>query len=91
MIGSKELNLLGKRYIKSLVSLVILIAVSIFWYGFQSPGVNATEGSETIANFSGADLTGANLTDVNLTGVVLDGVIFCNTNIPDGKINNLGC
>ena len=84
-------DLPGKRYIKSLVSLVILIAVSIFWYGFQSPGVNATEGSETIANFSGADLTGANLTDVNLTGGIIDGVIFCNTTMTDGTINNVGC
>ena len=74
-----------------LVLLVILIAVSIFWYGFQSQGVNATEGSETSANFSGANLTGANLTDVNLTGVILDGVIFCNTTMPDGRINNVGC
>ena len=91
MIGSREFNLLGKRYIKSLVSLVILIAASIFWYGFQSQRVNATEGSETSANFSGADLTGANLTDVNLTGVILDGVICCNTTMPDGTINNVGC
>jgi uncharacterized protein YjbI with pentapeptide repeats len=74
-----------------LVSLVILIAVSILWYGFQGEGVNATAGSETSANFSGEDLTGANLTDVNLTRVVLDGVIFCNTTMPVGKINNLVC
>ena len=44
-MGSREFNLLGKRYIKSLVSLGILIAISIFWHGFQSQGVNATEGS----------------------------------------------
>ena len=91
MIGSREFNLLGKRYIKSLVSLVILITASIFWYGFQSEGVNITVGGENSANFSGADLTGANLTDVNLTGVNTDGVIFCNTTMPDGTINNLGC
>ena len=66
MIGSREFNLLGKRYIKSLVSLVILITASIFWYGFQSEGINATVGSQTSANFSGADLTGANLTEANL-------------------------
>jgi uncharacterized protein YjbI with pentapeptide repeats len=74
---------------KSLVSLVILIAVSIFLYRSQNQEV--TEGSETSANFSGANLTGANLTGVNLTGVILDGVIFCNTTMPAGKINNLGC
>ena len=91
MIGSREFNLLGKRYIKSLVSLVILIAVSIFWYGFQSNRVNATEGSETSSNLSGANLTGEILTGVNLTGVILDGVIFCNTTMPDGTINNGVC
>ena len=74
-----------------LVSLVILIAVSILWYEFQSEGVNSTAGSETSANFSGEDLIGANLTDVNLTGVILDGVIFCNTTMPVGTINNLVC
>ena len=71
---------------KILVSLVILIAVSIFWYGFQNQGANATVGSETSANFSGANLTGA-----NIIGVILDGVIFCNTTMPDGTINNVGC
>ena len=91
MIGSREFDLLGKRYIKSLVSLVILITASIFWYGSQSEGINAKVGSQTSANFSGADLTGANLTGVNLTGVILDGVIFCNTTMPDGTINNGVC
>ena len=91
LLGSREFNLLGKSYIKSLVLLVIVIAVSIFWYGFQSQGVNATEGSETSANFSGADLTGTNLTGVNLTGLVLEGVIFCKTTMPDGTVNNEGC
>jgi hypothetical protein len=86
LIGNREFNLLGKRYIKRLVSLVILIAVTIFWYGFKSQGVNATEGSEISANFSGANLTGA-----NLIGVVLDGVIFCNSTMPDGTINNVDC
>ena len=81
MLGSREFDLLGKRYIKSLVSLVIVIAVSIFWYGFQSQRVNVTEGSETSANFSGA----------NLSGVSLDGVILCNTTMPDGTINNKSC
>ena len=79
------------RYIKSLVSLVILIAVSIYWYESQSQIVNGMEGSETSANFSGANLTDANLTDVNLIDVILDGVIFCNTTMPDGTINNVDC
>jgi uncharacterized protein YjbI with pentapeptide repeats len=91
LIGIREFDLLGKTYIKNLVSLVILIAISIFWYGFQSQRVKVTERSETSANFSGADLTGTNLTDINLTGMILDGVIFCNTTMPDGTLNNLGC
>jgi uncharacterized protein YjbI with pentapeptide repeats len=76
---------------KILVSLVILIAVSIFWYGSQNQGVNITVGSETSANFLGANLTGTILTGVNLTRVIFDGVVFCNTTMPDGTINNVGC
>jgi uncharacterized protein YjbI with pentapeptide repeats len=91
LIVSREFNLLGKRYIKSLVSLVILMTASIFWYGFQSERINATVGSETSTNLSGANLTGANLTEVSLTGAILDGVIFCNTTMPDGTLNNSGC
>ena len=55
----------------------------------------------TGANFKGATLDGAklnfsDLTNANLTGAstrktVLRGVIFCNTTMPDGKINNSGC
>ena len=71
---------------KIFVSITILITASIFWYGFQSKRINATEGSETSANLSGVNLTGANLKGVNL-----DGVIFCNTTMPDGMINNVGC
>ena len=76
---------------KSLVSIIILITASIFWCGFKSERINTTERSETSTNFSGANLTGANLTDVNLTGVNLDRIIFCNTTMPDGTINNVGC
>ena len=75
---------------KILVSLVILIAVSIFWCGSQNQGVNITVGSETSANFLGANLTGTILTGVNLTRVIFDGVVFCNTTMPDGTINNVG-
>ena len=76
---------------RSLVTIITLIAVSISWYGFQSHRVDAKVGSETSANLSGANLTDANLTGVNLTGVILDGVIFCNTTMPDRTINNVGC
>ena len=76
---------------KKLVLIIILVGATFVWYGFQSQRVNATEGSETSANFSGAHLTGAKLTYLNLTGVILDGVIFCNTTMPDGTINNTSC
>jgi uncharacterized protein YjbI with pentapeptide repeats len=71
---------------RSLVLIITLIDISIFWYGFESGRVNATVGSETNANLSGANLTG-----VNLTGVILDGVVFCNTTMLNRKINNVSC
>ncbi len=53
------------------------------------------------ANLSNSDLTGANLSNVNLTGadlsgaswknVILTGAIFCNTTLPDLKIDNSSC
>ena len=82
---------MAKGNIKILVSIIILITASIFWYGFQIKGINATEQSVTSTNFSEANLTGTNLTGVNLTGVILDSVISCKTTMPDGTINNSGC
>ena len=69
-----------------LVSICVLIALSLIWYGFQNKSAEAMKTSQTSTDFTGADLTGA-----NLTGVILDGVILCNTTMPDGTINNLGC
>ena len=63
---------------KNVFLMIMIICLSVFWYGFQSKRINATTGSET-----GSDLSGA-----NLTGVSFDGVILCNTTIPDGTINN---
>jgi hypothetical protein len=46
--------------------------------GFQVKVRKLRKGSQTITDFTGADLT----------GVSLGGVIVCNTTMPDGTINN---
>lgn len=79
---------------KKLVLVIIVIAATFVWYGFEGKSVTATTESETSSdmpptNFTGADLTGANLGGVSLDGV--DGVILCNTTMPDGTINNTSC
>ena len=66
---------------KNSVFVIILIILSIFWYGFQLGKVNTPEEIQNVT-----DLTGANLTKVNL-----DGVILCNTTMPDGRKNNSDC
>ena len=66
---------------KNQVLIIMIICLSVFWFGFQSKRINSTTGSET----------GSNLTGANLTGVSLDGVILCNTTMPDGTINNSSC
>jgi hypothetical protein len=66
---------------KSLAFVIILMILSIFWYGFQLGKVNTPEEIQNVT-----DLTGANLTKVNL-----DGVILCDTTMPDGRINNSDC
>ena len=76
---------------KKIMLLIIMVAVTFIWYGFEGKGVTATTESETSSdmpptNFTGADLTGANLGEVSL-----DGVILCNTTMPDGTINNSSC
>jgi uncharacterized protein YjbI with pentapeptide repeats len=76
---------------KKLGLLIIVVAVSFIWYGFQSDAVIATTGSESIADKPPTNFTGANLTGANLEGVSLDGVILCNTIIPDGTTNNSSC
>ena len=76
---------------KKLVLLIIMVAATFIWYGYEYGIAKTTIRIKTDSdlpptNFSGADLTGA-----NLTGVSLDGVIFCNTTMPDGTINNSSC
>lgn len=48
------------------------------------------------ANLDGAqmifsDLTDSDLTGASMEGTAIRGIIFCNTTMPDGKINNSGC
>ena len=62
---------------------------------------NLQNASFNTDDFSHADLYGANLTgvrfddsnlsDANLADAVMDGTKFCNTTMPDGKVNNAGC
>jgi hypothetical protein len=66
---------------KRLVFIFIVFALSLIWHRFSIKSAIATKGSQTITDFTGADLT----------GVSLDGVILCNTTMPDGTINNVGC
>ena len=46
---------------------------------------------EQSIQFNGADLTGANLSGSLIRIDDLRGAVLCNTVMPDGKINNLGC
>ena len=76
---------------KKLFLIIIVIAASLFWYGFQGNSVKATAGSKTSSDMPPTNFTGADLTGANLAGVSLDGVILCNTTMPDGTINNSSC
>ena len=76
---------------KKLVLVIIVIAATFVWYGFESKSVTATTGSETSSDMPPTNFTGADLTGASLGGVSLDGVILCNTTMPDGTINNTSC
>ena len=76
---------------KKLVLVIIVIAPTFFWYGFEGKSVTATTGSEISSDMPPTNFTGADLTGANLGGVSLDGVILCNTTMPDGTINNSSC
>ena len=67
-----------------LLSGIILIVLCVIFYRFQSVQIN--EETKNLVDLTGADLTGADLTGVNL-----DSAIFCNTTMPDKRINNSGC
>jgi len=46
--------------------LIILIALSVFWYGFGGESITATTGSETSFDMPSTNFTGADLTESNL-------------------------
>ena len=69
-----------------LLSGIVLIVLCVIFYRFQSEQINMVEETQNLADLTGADLTGADLTGVNL-----DSAIFCNTTMPDKRINNSGC
>ena len=76
---------------KKLVLVIIMIAATFVWYGFEGKSVTATTESETSSDMPPTNFTGADLTGANLVGVSLGGVILCNTTMPDGTINNTSC
>ena len=61
-----------------LLSGIILIVLCVIFYRFQSVQIN--EETKNLVDLTGADLTGVNL----------DSAIFCNTTMPDKRINNSG-
>jgi uncharacterized protein YjbI with pentapeptide repeats len=77
--------------VKKLVLVIIVIAATFVWYGFEGKSVTATNGSETSSDMPPTNFTGADLTGAKLGAVSLDGVILCNTTMPDGTINNSSC
>jgi uncharacterized protein YjbI with pentapeptide repeats len=76
---------------KKLVLVIIMVATTFVWYGFQGQSVKATTGNETSSDMPPTSFTGADLTGANLRGVSLDSVILCNTTMPDGTINKTSC
>ena len=76
---------------KKLFLIIIVIAATFFWYGFQGNSIKATTGSTISSDMPPTNFTGADLTGAKLGGVSLDGVILCNTTMPDGTINNISC
>jgi uncharacterized protein YjbI with pentapeptide repeats len=62
-----------------LLSGIILIVLCVIFYRFQSVQIN--EETKNLVDLTGTDLTGVNL----------DSAIFCNTTMPDKRINNSGC
>ena len=73
------------------LAIVIGIATTFYWHGFEGKSVTATTGSETNSDMPPTNFTGADLTGAILEGVSLDGVILCNTTMPDGTVNNSSC
>ena len=76
---------------KKLGIVIIVIAATFVWYGFEDKSITEKIGSKTSSDNPPTNFTGADLTGANLGGVSLDGVILCNTTMPDGRINNSSC
>jgi len=76
---------------KKIVLVIIVIATTFVWYGFEGKSITAITESETSSDMPPTNFTGADLTGAKLGGVSLDGVILCNTTMPDGTINNSSC
>ena len=76
---------------KKLVLVIIVIAATFVWYGFEGKSVTAITGIETSSDMPPTNFTGADLTGAKLGGVSLDGVILCNTTMPDGTTKNASC
>ena len=64
-----------------LLSGIMLIVLCVIFYRFQSEQINMVEETQNLVDLTGADLTGANF----------DSAIFCNTTMPDKRINSSGC
>jgi uncharacterized protein YjbI with pentapeptide repeats len=87
----KNIVLIEASAMNKLRIFIILLAVSVFWYGCEGKSVIATTGSETSSDMPPTNFSGAALTGAKLSRVSLDGVILCNTTMPDGTINNSSC
>ncbi len=64
-----------------LLSGIVLIVLCVIFFRFQSEQINMVEETQKLVDLTGADLTGVNL----------HSAIFCNTTMPDKRINNSGC
>ena len=76
---------------KKFFLVIIVIAATFVWYGFEGKSSIAKPGSEISSDMPPTNFTGADLTGANLVGVSLDGVVLCNTTMPNGTINNTSC
>jgi uncharacterized protein YjbI with pentapeptide repeats len=76
---------------KSIILVILVVASTVIWYGFEGKSVTAKKGSEISYDMLPTNFTGADLTGANLEGVSIGGVILCNTTMPDGTLNNTSC
>ena len=75
---------------KNLV-LLIIVATTFFWFGYEYGIAKTIIRSETASDFPPTNFSNADLTGANLTGVRIDGVILCNTTMHNGTINSSSC